>query len=176
MISIIFLRKCQRNLCSGGRIHGRSILRKMTKKDRDIEITVINEQRTHRIETHAYKDFMIRLLKEAGAKADQISVLFTDDDRMRGFNRRFRKVNRSTDVIAFPDGEQNIEGKMNIGDIIISVPRAFRQARDSGFSLDREIKKLLVHGFLHLAGYDHEKDLGEMKKLEELLFKALVPP
>lgn len=146
----------------------------LKENEHDIEITIINEQREHRIRIGAYRDFMVRLMKECGANADQVSILFTDDNRMRRFNQRFRKVERSTDVISFPDGERNIEGKVNIGDIIISVPRAFKQARDSGWSLEREIKKLLIHGFLHLVGHDHEKDSGKMKRLEEILFNAFV--
>ncbi len=146
----------------------------LKENEHDIEITIINEQREHRIRIGAYRDFMVRLMKECGANADQVSILFTDDNRMRRFNQRFRKVERSTDVISFPDGERNIEGKVNIGDIIISVPRAFKQARGSGWSLEREIKKLLIHGFLHLVGHDHEKDSGKMKKLEEILFNAFV--
>ena len=90
----------------------------------------------------------------------EISILFCGDARMRALNRRYRHRNRSTDVLAFPG-----EGAA-LGDIVISVPYARRQARRRGESRAREIERLLLHGYLHLLGYDHETDQGEMDLLE----------
>jgi len=76
----------------------------------------------------------------------EISVLFCGDRRMRTLNRRFRDNDRSTDVLAFPAG-----GEL-LGDIVISVPYAAREARRHGTAAAREMDRLLVHGFLHLCG------------------------
>ena len=80
---------------------------------------------------------------------------------MRRLNRDYRGKDRSTDVLAFP-----AEGGPLLGDIVVSVPYAARQARRRGEPQSREIDRLLVHGFLHLLGYDHETDDGEMEALE----------
>ncbi len=88
-------------------------------------------------------------------------MLFCGDARMRRLNRDYRGKDRSTDVLAFPAA-----GGPLLGDIVVSVPYASRQARRRGEPASREIDRLLVHGFLHLLGYDHETDLGEMEALE----------
>lgn len=80
---------------------------------------------------------------------------------MRRLNRDFRRQDRTTDVLAFSAGEGEL-----LGDIVVSVPYAARQARRHGESPSREIERLLLHGYLHLLGYDHETDDGEMDKLE----------
>jgi probable rRNA maturation factor len=89
-----------------------------------------------------------------------VSVLFCGDRRMRTLNRRYRRKDRSTDVLSFPAAAPLL------GDIAISVPWAGRQARHRGEPVSREIDRLLVHGYLHLLGYDHETDRGEMDALE----------
>ena len=81
-------------------------------------------------------------------------------------------MDRSTDVLAFPTGS-NGSRRQPLGDIVISVPYASRQARRRGEPAAREIDRLLVHGYLHLLGYDHETDRGEMDALEARLRKKL---
>lgn len=105
-----------------------------------------------------------------GASPREVSVLFCGDARMRTLNRRYRRRDSSTDVLAFPAGET--EGGL-LGDIVVSVPYAARQARRRREPLSREIDRLLVHGFLHLLGYDHETDRGEMDELEGSLRRRL---
>jgi len=97
-----------------------------------------------------------------GGRRD-VSVFFCGDRRMAGLNRRWRRKNRSTDVLSFPVAEIGVRF---LGDIVISVPYATRQARRRGDSPAREMDRLLVHGYLHLLGYDHETDDGEMDALE----------
>jgi probable rRNA maturation factor len=87
---------------------------------------------------------------------------------MRRLNRKYRGKDQSTDVLAFPAGDGGL-----LGDIVVSVPFAARQARKAGEPLTREIDRLLVHGFLHLMGYDHETDQGEMDALENRLRRRL---
>jgi len=93
----------------------------------------------------------------------EVSVFFCGDRRMAALNGRWRRRNRPTDVLSFPAG-----GATNgfLGDIVISVPYASRQARRRGETPAREIDRLLLHGYLHLLGYDHETDQGEMEALE----------
>jgi probable rRNA maturation factor len=96
----------------------------------------------------------------------EVSVYFCGDRRMAALNARWRRKSRSTDVLAFPAGGAE---KGFLGDIVISVPFAARQARRSGEPPAREIDRLLVHGYLHLLGYDHETDDGQMDALEARL-------
>ncbi len=95
----------------------------------------------------------------------EVSVLFCGDRRMRSLNRRYRRKDRSTDVLAFPASD----GGGLLGDIVISVPYAARQARRLREPVPREIDRLLLHGYLHLLGYDHETDDGQMDALEARL-------
>ena len=87
---------------------------------------------------------------------------------MRSLNRRYRRKDRSTDVLAFPGGANGF-----LGDVVISVPYASRQARRRGEPASREIDRLLVHGLLHLCGYDHETDSGVMDVLEASIRRRL---
>jgi len=109
--------------------------------------------------------------RAAGSPAREVSVLFCADGRMRGLNRRYRGKDKSTDVLAFPADAAGEAGFL--GDIVISVPYAGREARRRGETPAREIDRLLLHGFLHLMGYDHETDDGEMDTLEGRLRKRL---
>lgn len=98
----------------------------------------------------------------------ELSVLFCGDARMRRLNRQFRRQDKTTDVLAFPAASGAL-----LGDIVVSVPYAARQARRRGESRSREIERLLVHGYLHLLGFDHETDTGQMDALETALRKRL---
>jgi probable rRNA maturation factor len=107
-----------------------------------------------------------RASRATGNRAREVSVLFCGDRLMAGLNRRWRGKDRSTDVLAFP-AERVATGFL--GDIVISIPYATRQARRHGESRAREVDRLLLHGYLHLLGYDHETDRGEMESLEARL-------
>jgi probable rRNA maturation factor len=97
----------------------------------------------------------------------QVTVLLTTDAAIRDLNRRFRGKNKATDVLSFPAEGLGAEGIA--GDVAISVTTAMKQAREQGHSLSTEIKVLILHGILHLAGYDHEADDGKMARRERLL-------
>lgn len=101
--------------------------------------------------------------------AREVSVLLCADSRMRSLNRRFRGKDRPTDVLAFPAAAAN----GFLGDIVISIPYASREARRRSEPLSREVDRLLLHGFLHLLGYDHETDDGQMEALEGRLKRRL---
>jgi probable rRNA maturation factor len=103
-----------------------------------------------------------------------VTVLLTTDRKIRRFNRQFRDKDEATDVLSFPAPEA-VAGEV-AGDLAISVPTALRQAHDEGHSLAVEIKVLMLHGLLHLAGFDHETDDGRMARRERLLRKRLGLP
>jgi len=118
---------------------------------------------------------LARHLREAQATVGlrgEVTVLLTTDDGIRGLNRRFRKKNKATDVLSFP-----VEGFGGIaGDLAISVETAARQAAEQGHRLSVELRVLMLHGLLHLAGFDHETDAGEMARKERRLRAKLGLP
>ena len=99
----------------------------------------------------------------------EVSIAIVDDEAMRNLNRKFRKKNKTTDVLTFPaddsDADPNAKGRP-LGDIVISIDQARRQATDQKHSLATEVRYLILHGVLHALGYDHETDDGEMNSLE----------
>ena len=94
----------------------------------------------------------------------QVSVALVPDVRVRALNRRFRRVDRSTDVLSFPADEPD-----HLGDVVIATGVARRQARGAGHAVRTEVRVLALHGLLHLLGYDHERDDGRMARLERRL-------
>lgn len=99
----------------------------------------------------------------------EIGVRICSERTMASFNRRFRGVHGATNVLAFPNGEKLPGGGNYLGDILIAAPVAARSAEEAGDSLENELKRLLLHGILHLAGYDHETDGGTMDRKERNL-------
>ena len=87
----------------------------------------------------------------------------------------WRKKSGTTDVLSFPSSQNEFEKAEGVilGDVVISVEQAARQARERGLSFDEEVSQLILHGLLHLCGYDHEQDDGEMNRLELRLRRRL---
>jgi probable rRNA maturation factor len=121
--------------------------------------------------------FAALAVRSAGATG-AVSVLLTDDERLRELNRQFRKKNAPTDVLSFPPWGLECGGprSRSAGDLAISLDTAARQAESFGHSLAAEVKVLILHGALHLAGFDHETDSGEMAALEARLRKKFGLP
>jgi len=105
-----------------------------------------------------------RLDRKAGKGSiravDEVSIAFVDDAAMTSLNRKFRRKNKTTDVLTFPGDDRFL------GDIVISIDQARRQAVSEKHSLATEVRYLILHGILHALGYDHETDDGEMDALE----------
>lgn len=116
--------------------------------------------------------FLKRAQKVAGLDGE-VTVLLADDARLKELNSSFRHKNKPTDVLSFPAFE-NEEGIA--GDLAISLETAQRQADEHGHALEDEVRILMLHGVLHLAGYDHEVDNGEMRALEAELREELKLP
>jgi probable rRNA maturation factor len=102
----------------------------------------------------------------------EISCLIANDAELRRLNKTFRKQDHATDVLSFPAAE----GNESAGDLAISIDRARAQAAEHRHSLDMELRILMLHGALHLAGMDHERDAGEMARAETRWRKRLQLP
>ena len=113
------------------------------------------------------------LFNEGFEGSAEISVRFVDDEEIHTLNREYRNVDRSTDVLSFPLGENgeydinNDTGAKMLGDIVISIDHAVAQAEEYGHTLEREIGFLTVHSMLHLLGYDHENGGLEAVRMRE---------
>jgi probable rRNA maturation factor len=94
------------------------------------------------------------VLARAGRRGWHVSVLVVGDAAIRALNRRWRRHDRATDVLSFPAGDGPGPARL-LGDVVISAPRAALQAKRFGVTFDRELQRLLVHGILHLMGFDH---------------------
>ena len=102
----------------------------------------------------------------------EISLLITDDETIRKYNKEYRNKDRATDVLSFP-----MEDDIILGDVAISFENAKRQSEEAEINIDREVAFLFIHGLLHLLGYDHEtsqEDEEEMFALQEKILKKLV--
>ena len=116
------------------------------------------------------------ILSEVGEASAELGILFVGDQRMRGLNHRYRDKDRTTDVLAFAMREAPHSSAGLLGDVVIAVPTAVRQAKEGQRSLDEELTVLLVHGILHLCGYDHErseKEARRMHRRERMILRSL---
>ena len=138
-------------------------------------IDVVNLQRKIPIDTVAIRSYTEVLSTSVSNAAGRVfSVAFVNDDRMKQLNELFRGKRTTTDVLSFPHEPDEFDpDKNNLGDIVISAEQAAKQAVENGLTLENEIKQLILHGLLHLCGYDHETDNGEMNKRELTLRKKL---
>lgn len=125
---------------------------------------LLNRQRKHRVNASDIREFLSSLVGELGSGGRPFSIVLTTDERIRKYNRVYRRKDKATDVLSFP-GENGY-----LGDILISSETAYNQARRSRtLNFQKNLKRLILHGLLHLMGYDHERDQGEMKALERNL-------
>jgi len=130
----------------------------------ELAVVVLNRQRRQRIDATRLR----RVLRGAGRTlgvGGEVSVVLAGDRLLQRLNRDFRGKDRPTDVLSFP-GAGGDEG---LGDVVISVPTAARNARRLGHSVPWELDILALHGFLHVLGHDHETDGGTMDRLERRL-------
>src|SRR6476469_9720713 len=131
-------------------------------------IVVHNLQRKISVEKPLVERFA-SLLAETSLSDERttFTVAFVPDTRMKQLNELFRGKNTTTDVLSFPHEPDEFDpDKNNLGDIVISAEQAQKQAAENGLTLEGEIKQLILHGLLHLCGYDHETDNGEMNARE----------
>ena len=151
-----------------------------------VKVLITNKQNTVKIPTGIR--LLIRKCCHAVLESEnyndsyEISVSFVDDAQIHEINKEFRNIDRPTDVLSFPLGEDGVydqdmeTGAYLLGDIVISIETAERQAEVYGHSLEREVGFLTVHSMLHLLGYDHELGKLEeriMREKEEAILSSL---
>jgi probable rRNA maturation factor len=138
-------------------------------------IEVVNRQRKLPVDCERWRAFAERALKVVPSEGAGVTVAFVSDRVMRELNGRWRGKRGTTDVLSFPAGQDEFEklAGRSLGDVVISVEQAVRQAAEHGLDFDEEVAQLILHGLLHLCGYDHETDQGEMNRLELRLRRRL---
>lgn len=146
-------------------------------------IEVLNRQRLKPVNKIQAARLSRQVLDRIGREDVTLTITFIRDRAMRILNRDYRKIDKPTDVLSFAYheasedfGDEFIsdESERHLGDVVISVETAERYAAELGLTFDLEIEHLIIHGTLHLAGYDHETDNGEMNRLERKLRKELL--
>jgi probable rRNA maturation factor len=138
-------------------------------------IEVLNRQRRHTVNAKRWREFGTEALRVIGADNRDATIVFVSDSAIRKLNRQFRGKNSATDVLSFPSQPESFEtdAETNLGEIVISLDRAQAQAKENGLTDVNEVEQVILHGLLHLCGYDHETDNGEMNRLELKLRKKL---
>ncbi len=142
-----------------------------------MDIQIRNQQDSQKVDLTSLEQILRRALLYLKCQDKEVSVLLVDDEQIQQLNLQYRKKNSPTDVLAFRqrDDDSPLFDSAILGDIVISTPTAQRQAQEMGHSLERELKILLVHGLLHLLGYDHieDKDAALMQPKEAELLSQI---
>lgn len=131
------------------------------------------DRRPSRPSSEALRRVVVEAVRRSEGPDGEVHVLLTGDEEVRRLNRQYRDIDRSTDVLSFPDGDELPSGGVLLGQIVISLDAARRQAAELGHDELRELQELVLHGTLHLLGHDHERDSGEMDSLEIRLRREL---
>jgi probable rRNA maturation factor len=141
----------------------------MAEPPKRLRIVVLGRQRRRRVNAARLRRVLTGAADALGV-AGELALVLAGDRLVRRLNRDYRHKDRPTDVLSFPgDG-----GEGGLGDIVISVETAERNARGLGRSLPQELDVLALHGFLHVLGHDHETDDGTMRRLERRLRRQLL--
>jgi probable rRNA maturation factor len=135
-----------------------------------MSVEVIDRQRRYDVDRARLADVATATLDAVGRTGSEVTVILSNDRRLRTLNRTYRGKDKPTDVLSFPYDEPGGP----LGDVIVSVDRAAEQAGERGHSLQRELELLTLHGTLHVCGFDHETDEGEMDRIERRLRKRFV--
>ena len=134
-------------------------------------IEILNQQNKLRVRIQTYRDLLDKLVSHYKLKNQEITLVFVDNPAIKRLNKKYLNKDTATDVLSFPINEKASDSKFYLGDIIVSVPYARKQAQTQKHSLERELKRLTVHGFLHLLGFEHFKGMEEEE--EKLQKKVL---
>jgi rRNA maturation RNase YbeY len=141
-----------------------------------MSVEVINKSSRKKISSRRVKLAAGAILDLVEQKGVHLSIALVGNRAMRSLNAKYRNKDVPTDVLSFTAGDFLPSGEKLLGDVVISVDQAIRQAREKGVSFEREMEMLLIHGILHLLGYDHERsrrDAQIMQRLERKLLRAL---
>lgn len=135
---------------------------------------ILNKTQSKISETWLQRSLAL-ILRATTVKKIDLDLTLVGDRAIRSLNRQFRKKDKTTDVLSFPLHEKKIarRGGVFLGDVVISLPVTRRQAKEHGVSFEKELLFLLIHGVLHLLGYDHEKTEREAREMQSLEKKIL---
>ena len=138
-------------------------------------IEIINRQRKRSVNSKQWREFAERALNATGKDKRDATIVFVSDSAIKRLNQQFRRKDFATDVLSFPAQRERFERELkpNLGEVVISLDRAAAQAKENGLTFTNEVEQLILHGLLHLCGYDHEIDNGEMSRLELKLRRTL---
>ncbi|MFQ5926099.1 MAG: rRNA maturation RNase YbeY [Terriglobia bacterium] len=136
---------------------------------------IVNRQRKVSFSAKKLQKLAYTLAEAVGIAPESFTVALVSDDQIRALNQRFRGHPSATDVLSFPAHRRRHRSVRNgyLGDVVISLETAKRQARQRRHSLGTELGLLMLHGVLHLLGYDHEADQGRMNRRERGLRRRL---
>jgi len=162
-----------------------------------MKVLIKNQQRLIRINQHKLKGDSVKALELLGLQKAELSILLVNDRRMKALNSLYRKKDKTTDVLSFPQNSAKVQkckspkvqksksakakkkfsetsvllnygaSELLLGDVVINLQAAKRQAPEHGLLFQEELRWLLVHGILHLVGYDHERNKYSEKKMRE---------
>ena len=133
-------------------------------------IEIINRQKRHWINKEKFHSFMKKLIERFELDDPEVNLTFVDDQEIHKLNQQYRNTDSPTDVLSFSMNEKGPDNKFYLGDIVISVPQAYKQSKGKKHSLEKELNLLTIHGFLHLLGYEHFKGIEkEEKRIMDLL-------
>jgi rRNA maturation RNase YbeY len=157
------------------------LVTKLIFKDKHyMPVYIIDEQTECSINCETLENQIKTILPLLKCQKKELSILLTDDKKIRELNKQYRNKSISTDVLSFSqnEGEENGLEHNLLGDIVISISTAMRQSSEHNLSIDEEIVLLLIHGILHLLGFDHERSEEEavyMKEKTSELFSFIFP-
>jgi len=150
---------------------------------------ILNRQKKIRVAEGPLNDFVAEVQRELNVSEAEVSIALVSDREMAKWNEQYRKKKGSTDVLSFPavtlrriarhrraqssTGKQHGSNVSFLGDVAIAPETAQRYAKKNGRTLEQELRVLILHGVLHLMGYDHEQDQGQMNRIEEKLRRKL---
>lgn len=144
-------------------------------------VLITNEQETFPVNIEFIEKQADQILAHLDSSDKELSILVVDDARIRQLNQQYRDKDSATDVLSFPQFEEDEEPGFSshlLGDVVLSIETAKLQAEEHDLSLEEELILLLIHGILHLLGYDHERSAAEaeaMQKKSRMLFNILYP-
>jgi rRNA maturation RNase YbeY len=132
-----------------------------------MDIQLQDDQQVCKVDSKQLKKHAEKFMQALARPDDELSILLVDDASIQNLNQQHRNIDAATDVLSFPQMDDDEFISHMLGDVVISVETAERQAAEHHFSLEQELVLLLIHGLLHLLGYDHERSPEEEQVMKE---------
>jgi probable rRNA maturation factor len=142
----------------------------MARSPSELGVVFLNRRRSRAVRAARIRRVLRAAARDLGVTGE-LAVVLAGDRTLRSLNARYRGKDKPTDVLSFPGPG----GEAGLGDVVISLDTAAKNARSLGRTLPQEVDVLALHGFLHVLGYDHETDDGTMDRLEQRLRRKLLP-